>query len=88
MRACVFLLLLAGCTTAPCPIDLYDAGCPPPPADCADAAEAQPCSPAGKRCALCVPHTFHSYGLSCAVTLDGGARWVLERGIPPAECRD
>ncbi|MEW5742092.1 MAG: hypothetical protein AB1938_24465 [Myxococcota bacterium] len=88
MRALLALLSLLTACTAPCPIDLHDAGCKPPGADCADAGETAACAPVGKRCALCVPNTLHSYSLSCDVLSDGGARWVLERGIPPRECRD
>ena len=87
MRLMAFLLLASCAATPTCPIDLADSGCvPSASALCADAGDEQPCTTTGTRCTLCVPNTYHSYALRCDVVSDGGARWVLERGIPPLGC--
>lgn len=79
--------LVAGCGAVrpPCPIDLADAGCRPPSAQCADAGEGASCATFGVKCQQCVV-SYHSYFLECSTTTDAGLRWSAARGIPPPGC--
>ncbi len=86
VRAVSLVVAVSGCSPTPqCPLSLADSGCVSDPT-CADAADGVPCGTVGTSCRVCVANTYHWYSASCERGRDGGAAWVVARGIPPPGC--